>query len=70
MANLWYYTSEGKQMKPVSGAELKQLAASGLLRPTDLVWTEGMPKWVRASRAGIVLVLTDGILFSPLMRTK
>ena len=50
MAEMWYYTSEGKQMEPVSSGELRQLAASGLLKPTDMVWKEGMPKWVRASR--------------------
>src|SRR5688572_2231116 len=51
MAEMWYYTSEGKQMEPVTAPELKQLAASGLLKPTDMVWKEGMPKWVRASSA-------------------
>jgi hypothetical protein len=51
MAELWYYTSEGRQMEPVSSAELKRLAASGLLKPTDMVWQEGMPKWIRASNA-------------------
>ena len=51
MAEMWYYTCEGKQMEPVSGTELKQLAASGMLKPTDMVWKEGMPKWVRASAA-------------------
>ena len=45
MAEMWYYTSEGKQMEPVTTAELKQLAASGMLKPTDMVWKEGMPKW-------------------------
>ncbi len=52
MAEMWYYTSEGKQMEPVTIADLKQLAASGLLKPTDLVWTEGMAKWTRASSTG------------------
>ena len=51
MADLWYYTREGKAMDPVSQAQLKKLAASGQLRPTDLVWKEGMPKWVRAGSA-------------------
>ena len=51
MAELWYYTREGKAMDPVSQAQLKKLAASGQLRPTDLVWKEGMPKWVRAGSA-------------------
>ena len=29
MAEMWYYTCEGKQMEPVTTAELKKLAASG-----------------------------------------
>jgi hypothetical protein len=51
VADLWYYTRDGKAMDPVSEAELKKLAASGDLQPTDLVWKEGMPKWVRAGSA-------------------
>lgn len=51
MADLWYYTSEGQPKDPVSREELKQLAARGLLKPTDLVWAEGMPKWIRAGSA-------------------
>jgi len=58
VAELWYYTSEGQPRDPVSREELKQLADSGSLKPTDLVWTEGMPKWVRASSA-------DGIFGEP-----
>lgn len=48
MAEQWFYTCEGKQMDPVAAAELKQLAAGGLLKPEDLVWKEGMPRWVPA----------------------
>jgi len=51
MADLWYYTRDGKAMDPVSEAELKKLAASGDLKPTDLVWKEGMAQWVRAGSA-------------------
>src|ERR1043166_4789041 len=51
MADLWYYTSEGQAREPVTGSELKQLAAAGQLKPTDLVWKEGMSQWVRASLA-------------------
>jgi hypothetical protein len=51
MADLWYYTSEGKQMEPVNTAEIKQLARKGLLKPTDMVWREGLPRWIRASAA-------------------
>jgi hypothetical protein len=51
MAEIWYYTSEGKQMDPVSLGELRLLAKDGTLKPTDMVWKDGMPRWVRASSA-------------------
>lgn len=51
MAELWYYTCEGKQMEPVSTAELRRLAADGILKPTDMVWKDGLPRWIRASSA-------------------
>jgi GYF domain 2 len=50
MAADWYYTTNKQQMGPVSWDELRQLASSGLLRPADMVWTDGMPEWVKASR--------------------
>src|ERR1043166_5203881 len=49
MAEMWYYTNEGKQMDPVSMKELKRLVGDGTLKPTDMVWKEGMPRWIRAS---------------------
>jgi hypothetical protein len=51
MTDQWYYTSDGQQKGPVGIAELKHLAASGQLRPTDLVWKEGMPQWTPANYA-------------------
>lgn len=51
MADLWFYTRGGKRMDPVSMAELRRLAAQGFLKPTDMVWREGMPDWIRASAA-------------------
>ena len=42
MAAEWYYTTNKQQMGPVSWDELRQLATQGLLKPNDLVWTEGM----------------------------
>lgn len=50
MAEMWYYTRDGKAMDPVSTPELKQLAQEGLLKPTDLVWHDGMPAWAPASK--------------------
>jgi hypothetical protein len=50
MASEWYYTQNGQPAKaPVSATQLKQMAASGQLQPTDLVWQDGMPNWVPAS---------------------
>jgi hypothetical protein len=37
----WFYTHEGKTHGPVSAAEIKRLAAAGLLLPTDLLWPAG-----------------------------
>ncbi|MFO0966156.1 MAG: GYF domain-containing protein [Gemmataceae bacterium] len=52
MTDIWFYTRGGRQVDvPVSGPELRQLASKGLLKPTDLVWREGMPQWVRAATA-------------------
>lgn len=48
MSNLWYYVRNGQRMPPVSLAELKQLVTDGTVGRNDLVWTAGMPKWVRA----------------------
>jgi hypothetical protein len=45
----WHYTIDGQPAAvPVSAAQLKQLAASGQLKPTDLVWQEGMVEWMPA----------------------
>src|SRR5947209_6115220 len=50
MANEWHYTLNGQQAAtPVTSAQLKQLAQSGQLQPTDMVWQDGMPNWVPAS---------------------
>ncbi len=52
MADLWYYTHDGKQMDPVPIKELQRLAAEGTVKPVDMVWREGMPRWVRAGSLG------------------
>jgi hypothetical protein len=50
MTNDWFYTQHGRAAPaPVSAAQLKQLADGGQLRPTDLVWQEGMAGWVAAA---------------------
>lgn len=48
MAQEWYYQQDGRKHGPISGADLKQLAAAGKLRPTDLIWKQGMAKGASA----------------------
>jgi GYF domain 2 len=50
MGSEWHYTQNGQPAPtPVGTAQLKQLATSGLLKPDDLVWQEGMTNWLPAS---------------------
>src|SRR5208282_1308091 len=44
----WYYGRAGQQMGPVAIARLRELASSGTLLPSDLVWTSGMAQWQTA----------------------
>src|ERR1051326_7357327 len=48
MSAEWYYTTNKQQMGPVSWDELRELANGGILKPHDLIWTEGMEEWVKA----------------------
>src|SRR5687767_5443121 len=49
MPTEWFYGKGGQQFGPVDGAQLKQLAVSGQLQPTDLVWKQEMQDWAQAS---------------------
>ncbi len=49
MSQQWYFSKNNQQQGPVSPEQLKQLAASGQLQPSDLVWKEGMGQWTTAS---------------------
>src|SRR5687768_9599724 len=44
----WYYSIGGDRQGPVAAAELKRLADAGTLKPTDLVWKDGMADWAQA----------------------
>jgi hypothetical protein len=46
----WHYSKNNQQQGPVSAEQLKQLAASGQLNPSDLVWKEGMGQWTEARK--------------------
>jgi hypothetical protein len=43
----WYYAKNDRQLGPVTMVSLRQLIASGSVRPTDLVWREGMANWAQ-----------------------
>lgn len=62
MANEWFYTKNGERFGPVSGQQLKELAAKGQLAPADLVWKEGMKQWLPAKN---IKGLFDGVTASP-----
>lgn len=51
MAAEWYYSKEEEQFGPVSTDELKALAESGELLPTDLIWKEGVAEWTPAGKS-------------------
>jgi hypothetical protein len=44
----WFYAQGSKQFGPISTPELKGLVALGQVRPSDMVWHEGMPAWATA----------------------
>lgn len=48
MSMLWHYVQDGKSLGPVPEEQLKALLAAGTLRPTDLVWHDGMASWTAA----------------------
>ena len=49
MLEEWHYANNGKQLGPISASDLKALAASGKLLPSDMLWKEGMAAWKPAS---------------------
>lgn len=50
MGSIYYYSRDGQVTGPVSSRDIRRLAAVGKLRPADLVWKEGYPEWIAASR--------------------
>jgi hypothetical protein len=44
----WFYSAGDARQGPVTELELRRLAMDGKLKPSDLVWKDGMPDWVEA----------------------
>jgi hypothetical protein len=50
MSAEWYVARPGQQqVGPLEAKQLKQMAATGQVSGSDLVWKQGMPQWVPAS---------------------
>ncbi len=66
MAAEWHYSKDGQQHGPVSASDLKNLAKSGDLLPTDLIWKEGMAEWKPASNVkGLFSATPVSVVESP-----
>jgi hypothetical protein len=50
MGEEWYYSRSGVPVGPVSAPILKQLAATGQLASTDMLWKVGMQDWMPAGQ--------------------
>lgn len=60
MPTEWHYSIGDDRHGPVSARELKELADSGQLQPSCLVWKEGMPNWVQANKVkGLFIASTS-----------
>lgn len=61
----YFYTRNGEKHGPFTAEEFKNLAAAGDLLPSDLVWKEGKPKWVKASTVKGLLPASSSTASSP-----
>ena len=48
MASNWYFARQGQQFGPVSSGQLREMARTRQVLPTDLIWKQGMGSWVPA----------------------
>src|SRR5947208_656930 len=60
----WYYARDRQKVGPLVWEHLHRLAASGQLRPGDMVLREGSKRWVLAGSLA-ELFLTDGTVDEP-----
>lgn len=60
MANqIWWYEKNNQKVGPITAVELKALANSGVIISSDLIWKEGAPQWVPASK--VKGLITDSV---------
>lgn len=67
---IWYYALGDKDQGPVSEPQLKALLHSGEIKPSDLVWKEGMPDWIPATQVPDLIPKGDSPVAGPVPRTR
>src|SRR6185312_13426904 len=50
MSAEWFYAKGKQKVGPVTEGQLKGLARSGEVARTDMVWKQGMAKWIQAGQ--------------------
>lgn len=69
MGGMYHVGRNGQQTGPFSVEQLKEMAASGQLSPTDLVWKEGMAGWEPASTLPDVFAPAAPVASTPVAST-
>lgn len=62
MSQNWIVERDGKKQGPFTDRQLKQMAVTGQLRPTDLVWNDGMSERVAASKIKGLFTVAQAVL--------
>ena len=71
MSAEWYYTTNKQQMAPGPWKELRELAEVGILKPHDMVWSEGMDEWIKAiNQSGLFADGEEAVSTSPAGKKK
>lgn len=65
MGQKWFYSDNGQEAGPFSLDQLKWLVANKRLSPDDLVWSKGMPDWVRAAEVRDLFSADKAIRIKP-----
>jgi hypothetical protein len=63
MPSVWYIARDGEVAGPVSQAEFAEFLRRGHLRPTDLIWHDGLDDW--ASGADLLAQLEHDVEPAP-----
>ena len=64
----WFYSRDGKSKEgPVDSKTLRSLAERGALTPATLVWKQGLPNWVKASKINGLFPADQAMVVPPPM---